>query len=706
LVLNPDDFGCSRVLWPKEMLPNSAWQMDVTSGARSTELILSVNKIQLERSSFKQLCHSAFFDTCRVKEEILDIVQSRGKLHNPYTDTGGIFAGTITQIGDEYKGRSQFRVGDALISLTSTTLLPLVLHEIKEIDYSSGQVDVTGKAFLYGECMVTSQKSGLPLDVALAAFEESGSVFHVAKLAELSGSRYLIVGNNVFLMVLYALAIRETKGLNCHIVCIFDDSFNDKGLEVADLLRQVFDECITMQTLHLLRNLDKLEQLSDNSFDLTVNCSDIPGSEFINALVTKPGGTVVFTGMANNYKEAVFITEVLRKELVILNGDGYLAGYVEYMEKLIQRNHQLLRSAIRCTNPAAEMRFQDKTGDMDCHDIQKSNSPAKLLESGFIFHSKKMERVVEELLKAAKYDCSVILSGETGTGKERALDIIYRNSSRSCFPCVKINCAAIPGDLMEAELFGYEKGAFTGASNAGREGLFVAADRGILFLDEIAELAPNMQAKLLRVVQENEFYKVGGNRAIRVNVRIIAATNRDIYKLVCEGGFREDLYYRLNILKIDLPPLRARPEDIIPLANYFIAKYAADFKIERNITREGLLIMQEHAWPGNIRELENFVQRLMINANDSTITSTQVFQAIYRSQQFCPMAGNGIHLQEDSIIPLQKTIECVEGEMIKHALERGGSTRAAAKILGISQTQLQRKKLKLELKTESDNEKM
>jgi transcriptional regulator with PAS, ATPase and Fis domain len=689
---NVDDFGRARVKWPKGMLPNSAWQMDVDMAIRSNELIITVERIQLERGSFKQICHACFFDDFKIKQEILNIVETRGKLHNPYTDTGGIFAGRIRAIGGSYKLREDYSEGDLVISLSSTTMLPLALREITCIDYSSGQIEVKGEAILYGECMLAKANDKVPLQIALAAFEESGSVFHVNKLVAVQGKRFLIVGNNAFSMILYALAVREARNNDCVVVCVFDDCLIDDSAAVVAMLTSVFDECVSMDTVHPFSNLEKLEPYSDALFDLTVNCSDIQGSEFINALMVKPGGTVVFTGMANNYKETVFITEVLRKELVILNADGYLEGYVSFMENLLLANAAILLAAISCGSSIPVVQHGLRGSHVVALEKENNYSAAKILETGFIYKSTQMAQVVDDLLRAANYDCNVLLCGETGTGKEKALDIIYRNSARGCFPCVKINCSAIPGELMEAELFGYAQGAFTGASSGGRDGIFVAADRGLLFLDEVTELAPNLQAKLLRVLQENEFYKVGGNKPIRVNVRIIAATNSNIFEMVRTGRFREDLFYRLNVLKIDIPPLRDRPEDIIPLANYFTAKYAAEFDIERSITSEGMLILREHAWPGNVRELENFIQKLLINSDETIITSTQVLREIYRSHQFEGLEEKNAFFKQLPGMTLQKTVKLIEQEMISLALSQGGSTRAAAKILGISQTQLLRKK--------------
>ena len=402
---------------------------------------------------------------------------------------------------------------------------------------------------------------------------------------------------------------------------------------------------------------------------------------------------MLFRSMANNYKEAVFLTEALQREINILNADGYLDGYVSFMEGLLVRHRSLLEEAMAVD---CHLHREAGQGELRCEESIETDisSTSPLVGSGFVYNSPSMARVEKELHKAARYDCPILLCGETGTGKERALDIIHRHSPRGSFPCLRINCSAIPGELMEAELFGYEGGAYTGAKGKGQEGLFSAADRGILFLDEITELAPQLQAKLLRVLQEHEFFKVGGTKPQRVNVRVVSATNRDIFKMAREGHFREDLLYRLNVLCIEIPPLRERPEDIPHLAAYFAAKYGEAYKLNRYFSSDGLLALREHPWPGNVRELENFVQRLLINGNVPCIDWPQVMRELHRSAGLAWSGDEASDAKRSRGDTLSAAVHRVEGELIKQALAEHGSTRAAAQALGISQTQLIRKKKK------------
>jgi Nif-specific regulatory protein len=231
-----------------------------------------------------------------------------------------------------------------------------------------------------------------------------------------------------------------------------------------------------------------------------------------------------------------------------------------------------------------------------------------------------LEKVLGIVRKVAKANTTVLVRGETGTGKELIAGAIHHNSHRAARNFIKVNCAALQENLLESELFGHEKGAFTGADKQ-RIGRFEQADGGTLFLDEIGDMSPNTQAKILRVLQEHEFERLGGTRTIKVDVRLIAATNRDLPAMVAAGTFREDLYYRLNVVTIDMPPLRERKEDIQALAGFFIRRFAGELKKKIDgLEPEALKLLMRYNWPGNIRELENAVERAMLLANGTLIS--------------------------------------------------------------------------------------
>lgn len=263
-------------------------------------------------------------------------------------------------------------------------------------------------------------------------------------------------------------------------------------------------------------------------------------------------------------------------------------------------------------------------------------------------------------------------------------------------PFVKINCGAISPTLIESEFFGYEKGAFTGASSGGKKGYFELANNGVIFLDEIGELPLEMQAKLLRAIQDGEFYRVGGTVPVKTNVRIISATNKNLETLVEEGKFRRDLYYRLNVVPIRIPSLSERTDDIPALVSHFLSKYSKKFGVKRGIDENAMEYLMQQQWPGNIRELENTVQRLIISSQGEDITMMDVMREKH-SELFGYMPGEDLAAEnqaQPAEINLQTAVEEYEKSLIKYACEKYGSTRKAAKAIDISQTQLVRKKKK------------
>jgi Nif-specific regulatory protein len=235
-----------------------------------------------------------------------------------------------------------------------------------------------------------------------------------------------------------------------------------------------------------------------------------------------------------------------------------------------------------------------------------------------------LQRVLDVVKKVAKSNTTVMIRGETGTGKELIAGAIHHNSLRASRNFVKVNCAALQENLLESELFGHEKGAFTGADKQ-RIGRFEQADGGTLFLDEVGDMSPNTQAKILRVLQEHEFERLGGTRTIRVDVRLIAATNRNLATMVAGGQFREDLYYRLNVVSVDMPPLRERKEDVPALAEFFVKRFTGELKKKIDgFTPDALKLLMRYNWPGNIRELENAIERAALLTDDRVIAATDL----------------------------------------------------------------------------------
>ncbi|CAM8295266.1 TPA: sigma-54-dependent response regulator transcription factor ZraR [Klebsiella michiganensis] len=298
---------------------------------------------------------------------------------------------------------------------------------------------------------------------------------------------------------------------------------------------------------------------------------------------------------------------------------------------------------------------------------------------GMVGDSPAMRALLNNIALVAPSDATVLIHGESGTGKELVARALHASSARSRRPLVILNCAALNESLLESELFGHEKGAFTGADKR-REGRFVEADGGTLFLDEIGDISPLMQVRLLRAIQEREVQRVGSNQTLSVDVRLIAATHRDLAEEVSAGRFRQDLYYRLNVVTIDMPPLRQRKEDIPQLARYFLQRYAErNRKAVQGFTPQAMDLLIRYAWPGNIRELENAVERAVV-----------LLTGEYISERELPLAITGTSVAdaphgEDSIQPLVE----VEKEAILVALEKtGGNKTEAARQLGITRKTL------------------
>ncbi len=297
---------------------------------------------------------------------------------------------------------------------------------------------------------------------------------------------------------------------------------------------------------------------------------------------------------------------------------------------------------------------------------------------GFIGESKKMKKVYDAISKAALTSATVLISGESGTGKELVARSIHYTSARASAPFVPINCGGIPEELLESELFGHVKGAFTGAVES-RAGFFQTADGGTIFLDEISETSPAMQVKLLRVLQDKEVFMVGSRRPEKVDVRIIAATNKDLFALMKKGLFREDLYYRLNVINIELPPLRERGNDIILLINHFTQKFAKEMGIEAiRFSEKALDVLRRYYWPGNVRELENVIQRLIV-MNGGEIIDVPDLPSLMR---FSALHETGS----------MRTLAEVELAHIQNVLgTTGGNKSKAAEILGIDRKTLREK---------------
>lgn len=364
-----------------------------------------------------------------------------------------------------------------------------------------------------------------------------------------------------------------------------------------------------------------------------------------------------------------------RSPIIMISGHATIADAVEatragafdFLEKPLSRDRVLL--AVKNALEQASLRRENERLRELVGDGPKMIGP-----------SAAFQRAVEQATMAARSDARILLIGESGTGKELLAEHIHRLSPFASGPFVRVNCAAIPTELLESELFGHEKGAFTGAASS-RRGKFELADSGTIFLDEVGDLHPASQAKLLRVLQEGEFHRVGGERIIRVVVRVISATNRELAALVAKQQFREDLYYRLSVVPIRVPALRERPQDVRPLAKYFLQEFCVRNNFKPKEFDEAVFpVFEKYAWPGNARELRNTVERMAILTAGPRLTLDSI------------PAEVRMHKSDEPPSTVQQARDSAEREHLLRALnEAGWNVSAAARALGMERTNLHKR---------------
>lgn len=324
-------------------------------------------------------------------------------------------------------------------------------------------------------------------------------------------------------------------------------------------------------------------------------------------------------------------------------------------------------------------------------ELKKKFEPFLEIQRNFSYKSKAMHGVVEKVRKIAGFDTTVLILGETGVGKEVIANLIHKLSNRANSIFATVNCNSIPDSLFEAEFFGYEPGSFTGAKSTGKKGIFEYANGGTVFLDEIGDLPKNMQGKLLRVLQEKEIMRVGGEKTTKIDVRVIAATNKDLKKMAEQGSFREDLYYRLNILPVFIPPLRERNEDIWELSYAFLKEFNEKYCTDKRISGDVIDSFMQYSWPGNVRELRNLIERLVAISNNEIITREDL-----PHNMFCNVNDQDLSISINKLIPLKKAVETLENALIEKAVNEIGSIRKAAKKLGVHYSTISKKIKKYE----------
>ncbi len=432
-----------------------------------------------------------------------------------------------------------------------------------------------------------------------------------------------------------------------------------------------------MKPILIVDNEEKFCKIIHSALDLEGLSAEyvMSGEQALKWLKTHPTDLVIsdlkMDGMDGLELLHLIKTECPHTEVIIMTAfasqktaiDALKKGAFDYLIKPFEIDELILR--IRRI-------FQQKKLQEENRNL-KSQVVKPVLFKSLIGRSDSMTRMYQLIQKGAKSDSTVLILGESGTGKELVAETIHENSPRRDAPFIAINCAAVPENLLESELFGYEKGAFTGATHK-KIGKFETAEGGTVFLDEIGDMSPALQAKLLRVLQNKEIFRLGGNDRIQINTRIIAATNRDLVKMVEEGEFRQDLYYRLNVFPIIIPALRDRKEDIPELVNHFLKSHNII-----GIEQEALQILMQYDWPGNVRELENIIERAAIMA-DNLITSADLppLTSGEKSDFYTyKIPDDGFKLDQ------------FEKQLIQQALHKAkGNKTRAAEILGITRRRL------------------
>ena len=450
-------------------------------------------------------------------------------------------------------------------------------------------------------------------------------------------------------------------------------------------------------------NLDEwMTDILENSFDGIYITDSHANTIFVNKSYETITGLDRKELLNHNMKELV--------ERKVISASGTLMVLQSGRPVTLQQEFKTGKRALVTSSPVFDRNRQVALVVTNVRDLTeiynlkvelKKNSEQQVILQKELNHMKKQfleqDMVAEDMRtletlrlvdRVKKMDTTVMLMGETGVGKEVFAKYIHQGSARSSHPFIKVNCATIPENLMESELFGYEKGAFTGADRHGKAGLFEIADKGTIFLDEIGELPLNMQVKLLRVLQEQEIKRVGGIKPVHLDVRILAATNRDLKKMLKEGSFREDLYYRLMVFPIRIPPLRERLDDIKGLSDLFLCDLNQKYGTNKKFSQEALQILMGYQWPGNIRELKNVVERAYIISGSDWILPDCLPMVKENGDQIsvfkAPSARQG----------LSAYLEQIEQHYIREAYARYGNIRDAAASLGMTPATFARKKNK------------
>ncbi len=446
--------------------------------------------------------------------------------------------------------------------------------------------------------------------------------------------------------------------------------------------------CVSYHNTAYLRAVSMdMESMIGHNLREYIERGDIKRSSALMALEQKRKVSML-TVIRNDQTAFVTSTPVIDKD-----------GNVEMTLTHARNNTELteLKRQIRLLEEHAEKRdFEGRSGPDYGSDV--------------VVVSRRMQTVFELAGKVKNVGSTVMLLGESGVGKDVVAKFIHGSGTYKDKPYIAVNCSALPEHLLESELFGYTGGSFTGARREGKKGLFEAAHNGVLFLDEIGDISPNLQVKLLRAIETKTITRVGDYTAVPVNTRIITATNKNLSKMVREGNFREDLYYRLNVVTISIPPLRERSDDIRPLLLFYLNRYNHMYNMVKKISREAMAVLQSYRWPGNIRELKNMVERMVVTSDNDTIeTADLMFADEWEWEKETDMnkyEGNdgegmaAVSVSISRLVPLEEAVEYMERKLLTKAKAELHTSRKIAKELKVSRATISRKLQKYHIKEE------
>ncbi|NLU24641.1 MAG: sigma 54-interacting transcriptional regulator [Clostridiales bacterium] len=488
---------------------------------------------------------------------------------------------------------------------------------------------------------------------------------------------------------------------------IEEQVLSELSQELTGLRRIIAD---TDQTNQLAKVARLLSDFQDGYYDFREICDNL----YDGIHITDGEGRVIFINKAYTRTTGIRPEQILGRRVADIEAEGVLyRGSVT--AQVLKRREQVnsvalikgldkevlvtgtpvfdrqgnIRLVVTNTRDFPELKRMEQQLLSMAQESERANEELSYLRSlqagghRMVYRSKAMRSVMELVQSVSGADVTVLITGESGTGKELIAEEIYQHSSRKGKPFIKVNCAAIPSELLESELFGYAPGAFTGARSSGKAGLFELADTGVILLDEIGDLPLTLQPKLLRVLQERELLRIGGTKPTKLNIRVIASTNKDLLEEVRRGTFREDLYYRLNVVPVMMRPLRERREDIPALAGEFCRRFGEKYGKAAVITGDAMQVLTDYDWPGNIRELENLLERLVVTNMSGAITRRDVSLALYPTVEAVT--------PETDTLNLRARVGAYEKEIILETLAREGSLRKAAKVLGVDHSTLAKK---------------